>query len=86
MGLLPALAGRLNALVFTGGIGEHSPRVREKACSYLAVLGIELNEDLNQQPTTENRMISKKGTLPVLIIPTNEELEIALQTEQIVSH
>lgn len=84
MGLCVALSGSLDALVFTGGIGEHAPLIREKVCSYLSVLGVELDAEMNEAPTEGSRAVSREGTRPVLVIPTNEELEIALQSEEVI--
>ncbi len=76
-----AVLGRVDALVFTGGIGENAPEVRQRCCEGLASLGIVVDAALNQarnQATTEIQ--SNESRVKVLVIPTNEELEIATQT------
>ncbi len=82
VGAYAAAMGGLDALVFTGGIGENSAEVRADVCSGLNFLGIELDEKKNQD---KKEIISKDGSkVPVLRIPTNEELVIAMDTNRIV--
>jgi acetate kinase len=68
-----AKAGGLDALVFTAGIGEHSPEVRAGICEGLDFMGIELDDVANRN--NEIR-IEKPGTKPVLVIPADEEYTI----------
>ena len=76
-----AVLGRVDALVFTGGIGENSPEVRFRCCEGLASLGIVLDEERNLAAVKEASEIqSDQSLVKVLLIPTNEELEIALLT------
>jgi acetate kinase len=83
IGAYTAAMGGLDALVFTGGIGENSKEVREEVCSDMEFLGIELDEFKNQN---NDEIISKQHSkVSVLRIPTNEELVIALDTAKIVS-
>ena len=82
--LATSLHGRLDALVFTAGIGEHSPACRRLICSGLEVLGICLDGERNKIDGEEAIISSPASRVPVLIVPTNEELMIALETEQIV--
>ncbi|HUX61637.1 MAG TPA: acetate kinase [Ignavibacteriaceae bacterium] len=82
LGSYAAAMGGLDAFVFTGGIGENSSEVRAEVCSNLEFLGIELDEERNN---SNNEIISKSSSkVPVLRIPTNEELVIALDTSRIV--
>lgn len=69
-----ALEG-LDILVFSGGIGEHSPQIRSKICDGLEFLGIELDEIHNMN--NEKLISSDKSKIKVFVIPTNEELMIA---------
>ncbi len=80
-----AAMGKLDAIVFTAGIGENSPLVRERCCQNLQKMGIEIDAQKNQQKSKENRNISS-GRYPVkiLVIPTNEEKRIALETEAVI--
>ncbi len=83
IGAYAAAMGGIDALVFTGGIGENSKEVREEVCKELEFLGIELDEFKNQ---SKDEIISKsKSKVAVMRIPTNEELVIALDTAKIVS-
>ena len=80
-----AALGGLDALVFTGGIGENSVEVRKAVCSNMEYLGIELDLDKNNNPTGEADLSTENSKVRVLRIPTNEELVIAMDTEKIVS-
>lgn len=81
-----AAMGKLDALVFTAGIGENSPLVRERSCENLQGLGIEIDPEKNEERSKGIRDISS-GQYPVkvLVIPTNEEKRIALETEAVLS-
>lgn len=73
---------RLDAIVFTGGIGEHSPVVRRLTLERLKGLGLALDEVKNEQ--NEERIESGESSARVLVIPTNEELMIARDTVNII--
>jgi acetate kinase len=76
-----AVLGRLDALVFTGGIGENSALVRRMSCQGLDALGIAVDDDLNGSPLGEVSAIHPGGgRVPVLVVRTDEELEIARRT------
>jgi acetate kinase len=78
IGSLAAAAGGLDALVFTAGIGEHAPSIRERVCRDAAWLGVELDPAANQ---AGGPRISAAGSkVPVWVIPTNEEVMIARHT------
>jgi acetate kinase len=85
---IAAYIGVLNgadAIVFTGGIGENSHVVRHQALSDLDFLGIKLDEERNKQIRATEAVISLPDSrVKALVIPTNEELVIALETERIV--
>jgi len=81
IGAYTAVLGRVDALVFTGGIGENDAEVRRRACEGLSPLGIALDDARNGSPSKDPREIQREGTpVKILVIPTDEELEIALQT------
>ncbi|MEG9326796.1 acetate kinase [Salinimicrobium catena] len=81
IGAYTAAMNGLDAVVFTAGIGENSDVIRKLVCSDMEYLGIELDTEKNAQRSKENREISKMDSkVKVLVIPTNEELEIAKQT------
>jgi len=73
IGALAAKAGGIDALVFTGGIGEHAALVREKICKQLDFIGISLDAKANQAGAIHIELIAAK---PVLIIPADEEAMI----------
>jgi len=80
-----AALGGLDAIVFTGGIGENSFEVRKEVLTNLEFLGIELDDEKNLIQNGD-RIISKDSSkVKVFVIPTNEELVIALETAHIVS-
>lgn len=85
VGAYTAAMGGLDALVFTGGIGENSIMVRHDVCSNMEYLGIKLDDKLNENVDGECIISSEDSKVKVLRIPTNEELVIALDTEQIVN-
>jgi acetate kinase len=73
--------GGLDAIVFTAGIGENSSMIREKICQGLEQMGIEIDPALNSANGGECRPIhSDHSKINILVVPTNEEKEIALQT------
>ncbi|MGH8774131.1 MAG: acetate/propionate family kinase [Jiangellaceae bacterium] len=80
VGAYYAALGRVDAIVFTAGVGENDPVVRSRALARLEALGIEVDAARNAAPERGARMISPDGAaVAVLIVPTNEELEIARQ-------
>jgi acetate kinase len=82
LGALAAALGGLDALVFTGGIGEHSATVRERICEDLGFLGIRLHTDRNW---AHARVISSDAaTVRVLIVPTDEDLMVARHTRRLI--
>jgi acetate kinase len=85
VGAYAAAMGGLDALVFTGGIGENSVLVRNDVCLNMGLLGIHLDETANQNAKGECVISASDSKVRVLKIPTNEELVIALDTEKIVS-
>ncbi len=79
IGAYAAVLGRVDAVAFTAGIGEHSPPVRAAALEGLTELfGIELDEAANAAATSgEHRISTASSRVAVLVVPTEEELEIA---------
>ena len=70
----------LDALVFTGGIGENQAEIRSRICAKLSWLGIELDSTLNDQTPISHQIVSsKESKVKTLVIPTNEEDIIAKQ-------
>jgi acetate kinase len=86
IGAYIAQLGGLDLLVFTAGVGENSPLLRRRALSGLEFLGISVDDDLNELQSRDARTISPAGSpVTVLVVPTNEELEIARQSFAVVS-
>ncbi|KAH7307891.1 hypothetical protein KP509_22G081800 [Ceratopteris richardii] len=80
------LGGRIDAVVFSAGVGERSSIVRHMACCGLELLGITLDKDKNQADGDGLREIQAEGSrIKVLIVPTDEELAIAQQTLEVVN-
>ncbi|MCR5413181.1 MAG: acetate kinase [Kiritimatiellae bacterium] len=78
------VVGGADAIVMTGGIGENSKEVRERIVGRLGALGIKLDKKANAKARGVVATISAKGSkIPVVIIPTNEELAIAQDTVRI---
>ena len=83
IGAYMAAMGGADAIVFTGGIGENSPDVRKACCSGLDFLGIQLDDESNRSEGKEKTIHSVNSTVKLLVVPTNEELMIALDTATI---
>jgi len=76
-----AVIGSVDAIIFTGGIGENAVQIREQCCSGLEAMGIIMDPAKNSAPLLSLREVSTAGArVKVMVIPTNEELEIAQQT------
>ncbi len=84
VGSYAAAMNGLDALVFTGGIGENSILTRQYVCDNLAVLGIELDHDKNNNLRGPVDLSTPESRVRVLLIPTNEEVVIARETVQVV--
>ncbi len=77
--------GRVDAIIFTGGLGENYSALRESVCEGLENLGIALHKPTNDNPGNGLVDLSQPDSkVKVLLIPTDEELEIALQAKEIV--
>lgn len=85
IGAYAAAMGGVDILVFTGGLGENSDITRSGVCENLEFLGIEIDSQLNTGLRGQEQMISKEGSrVKVMVVPTNEELMIAIDTQNIV--
>lgn len=81
IGAYTALLGGVDAIVFTAGVGENGARLRADIVDGLEFLGMSVDEERNSEPSRLARTISPDGSaVAVLVVPTNEELEIARQT------
>lgn len=78
LGSLVAAAGGIDALVFTAGIGEHAPAIRERVCRGATWLGVEIDPAAND--AGESRISTPTSKVAAWVIPTNEELMLARHT------
>jgi acetate kinase len=80
VGAYAAVLGRLDAVTFTGGVGENAAPVRAQALAGLDLLGIAVDPVRNGAAERDSRLISPEGSrVAVCVVPTDEELEIATQ-------
>ena len=78
-----AVLGKVDAIIFTGGIGENAIETRLRSCSDLEAMGIVIDKTKNASQSRTIREISAQDSrVKIMVIPTNEELEIAQQTVQ----
>ncbi|MFN8006168.1 MAG: acetate kinase [Terriglobia bacterium] len=81
IGAYCAVLGKVDGIIFTGGIGENAAFVREKCCERLDFFGVELDRELNQKTNRAEGVISTaQSKVKLCVIPTNEELLIARDT------
>ena len=86
IGSYAAAMGGVDLLIFTGGVGENSDTNRSGICDGLEFLGVELDEQLNAGLRGIESTISKKeARVKVMVVPTNEELMIAIDTQRIIA-
>jgi acetate kinase len=84
IGAYAAEMNGVDAIVFTGGIGENGPETREEILNNLTYLGIEIDKEINNQRGKEIELSTKNSKVKVFVIPTNEELVIARDTKEII--
>ena len=75
--------GGIDVLTFTAGVGEKSPYSRSEVCKKLEFLGVKIDEELNNIKGEEREISTPESKVKVFIVPTNEELMIAKETEEI---
>lgn len=80
IGSYAAAMNGVDAIVFTAGLGENSPITREKICSYLNYLGVEIDKEKNNCKGQEIDFSTDNSRVKLLVVPTNEELMIAKET------
>ena len=88
IGAYAAEMNGLDAIVFTAGIGENNPHLREIVCEDMEYFGIEINKELNAKTLRQSNIVklsTDSSKVAVYLIPTNEELLIARDTEALVS-
>ena len=77
--------GGADAIVFTGGIGENSGEVRERIMSRLGALGIKMDKKMNKKRGETFVLSTPDSKIPVIVLPTNEELAIARDTVRVLA-
>ena len=75
----------VDAIAFTGGIGENDPDLRRSVCGNLEFVGVKLDNEKNQLRGKEVKISTEDSRVNVYVIPTNEELAIARDTLAIIS-
>jgi acetate kinase len=86
IGAYSAVLGRVDAIVFTAGVGENAPAVRAQVCAGLTALGIRLDSHKNAAASGDLREIqSNDSAVKLLVVPTDEEREIAVQTQTLLN-
>ncbi|MGB9662777.1 MAG: acetate/propionate family kinase [Moorellaceae bacterium] len=85
IGAYTAVLGGLDVLVFTAGLGENSPRVREAICRDFEYLGLRIDPEKNRVRGEERDISAEGARVKTLVIPTDEELMIARDTQAIIS-
>lgn len=85
LGAYLVLLGGADAIVFTGGIGENSIRMREAVCRDLEWFGIQLDADKNRTARGEARIDADRSRVQLWIMPTNEEIVVARQAKDLLS-
>jgi len=78
--------GGVDIIVFTGGVGENQQPLRKRVCDHLSYLGVKIDDEVNAASRGEEKVISSADSkVKVVVIPTDEELMIARDTEAIVN-
>jgi acetate kinase len=85
LGSLAAALGGLDAIVFTGGIGENAPLIRNRVCRDAAWLGVEMDAGANADASGPCRISTDASRITVWAVPTNEELMIARHTRRLLA-
>jgi acetate kinase len=80
-----ASLGGLDALVFTGGVGEHAPEVRARAVAGLGFLGVELDEQANARATADAEIGAPAAPARTLVVTAREDMEVARQVRALLS-
>ena len=85
IGSYAAAMNGVDAIAFTGGIGENGSTVRRQVLSYLGYLGIEIDEEQNKKRGENFILSTKDSKVTVAVVPTNEELAICRDTVELVN-
>jgi acetate kinase len=85
IGSYVAALNGVDAIAFTGGIGENDPELRQEVCESFAYLGLKIDREANELRGKEVKISTPDSKVSVYIIPTNEELEIARDTLRLIN-
>ncbi len=86
VGAFAAVLNGVNVIVFTGGVGENQQILRKRVCDHLTYMGVKIDDEVNFSSRGEEKLISAPDSaVKVVVIPTDEELMIARDTEAIVN-
>ncbi len=85
MGAYAAAMGGVDAVIFTAGVGENDKAIRAMVCEGLEYMGVKLDAEANNVRGKETVISAPGSKVKVLLIPTNEELMIAMETAEIVN-
>ncbi|MCJ7774464.1 MAG: acetate kinase, partial [Desulfobacterales bacterium] len=84
IGAYYAVLERLDGIIFTAGVGENAPDIRELSCSGLTNIGIKIDSGRNYENRSDMREIqSEESEIKIMVIPTDEELKIAQETKKV---
>ncbi len=84
LGAYMTVLGGVDAIVFTGGIGENSVSLREKVCSNLEWAGIRLDAERNKSASDESQIQADDSNVQIWVVPTNEEIVVGRQTVEVI--
>lgn len=86
VGAFAAVLNGVDVIVFTGGVGENQQVLRKRVCDHLTYMGVKIDDEVNSSSRGEEKLISAPDSaVKVVVIPTDEELMIARDTEAIVN-
>jgi acetate kinase len=80
-----AAAGGLDALVFTGGVGEHAPDLRQRAADRLSHLGVAIDPSVNITATADADISAAAAAVHTFVITAREDLQIARETRIVIT-
>jgi acetate kinase len=83
LGAMVAVLGGVDALVFTGGVGEHAPEVRAGASAALAFAGVALDDELNASLRGEGEIGAPSAPVRTFVVTAREDIEIARQVREL---
>ena len=76
--------GGIDYIVFTGGVGENQIHIRQSVCEKLEFIGVDIDKEVNYIRGEEKMISTEDSKIKVFVIPTNEELMIAKETERLI--